>query len=130
MGAETGSVDMAFGIYIVPGNAAHYIYFGDTAAAGTTKIVPDDLRHIYALDKTGLSIDGVYDYKNPEPGEYASEGPIVLGGFWRNNGVNTAKVQIYDCRIFENDIEIKHYIPWVDENNKPCLLDIISDTVC
>ena len=39
-----------------------------------------------------LGEDGVYDYKNPEPGEYASEGPIVLGGFWRNNGVNTAKV--------------------------------------
>jgi hypothetical protein len=57
MGAETGSVDMAFGIYVVLTDNTHYIYFGDTAAAGTAKIVPDKQRHVYSLDKTGLAID-------------------------------------------------------------------------
>jgi hypothetical protein len=54
----------------------------------------------------------------------------VLGGFWRNNGVSTSKVRIYGCRIFENNVEIKHYIPWVDESGKPCLLDILNNEIC
>ena len=40
---------------------------------------------------------------------------------------NNAKMKLYNCKIYIDDILIKDLIPVLDKNNIPCLYDSISD---
>ena len=43
-----------------------------------------------------------------------------------NNVVSQSSAKIYECKIFDNNVLVRHFVPVKDENGEPCLYDIIT----
>ena len=83
-------------------------------------------KHVISADKNGLVIDGSVAIATNHTAEFQSTSPITFfaaggettqdGDYWR----------IYDFIIYERDEVICHFIPCLNDNNEPCMFDIIN----
>lgn len=79
--------------------------------------------HYFEINKGKLFFDNV-EYQAKSTAEFQSNYNLVLFG------VNTAgtitksnKINIYDCKIYDNDILIRDMIPVLDKNGVACMYD-------
>lgn len=57
----------------------------------------------------------------------ASPYSMTLFASKRPNGVNKGKVKIYYCQIYDNGSLVHDFIPVIDYNNIPCMLDKVTN---
>lgn len=82
--------------------------------------------HYFEINKGKLFFDNV-EYQAKSKAEFQSNYNLVLFG------VNTAgtitksnKINIYDCKIYDNDILIRDMIPVLDKNGVACMYDKVN----
>lgn len=83
-------------------------------------------KHVISADKNGLVIDGSVAIATNHTVEFQSTNPISLfaaggestqdGDYWR----------IYDFIIYERGEIICHFIPCLNDDNEPCMYDVIN----
>lgn len=85
--------------------------------------------HELVIDKTNVTLDDViYNYSTP-PSDEDFTTPVNLYLYCMNsNGTMyyVSKIQIYSCKIYENDILVRDFIPCLDNNQRPCMYDLIT----
>ena len=92
--------------------------FSETPAADTNK-------HFFKHDKGACYIDKTrYDYKTKD---FQSQRDLYLfaNNYPANKGESTAR--IYSCRIYDDNILIRDFIPVLDKNEIPCLFDSVEN---
>lgn len=82
--------------------------------------------HYFEINKGKLFFDNV-EYQAKSTAEFQNNYNLVLFG------VNTAgtitksnKINIYDCKIYDNDILIRDMIPVLDKNGIACMYDKVN----
>lgn len=97
-----------------------------------TYIVEDTDRHVWDVSNAALKFDGV-TYGTGTIGDTASSGQtLYLFAFhteW-SPGIDYVKHKMYSCKIYDGDKLIRDYIPVLDENNVPCLLEMVEMKLC
>ena len=83
-------------------------------------------RHTISADKNGIVIDGTVALTTNNTEEFQSTHPMSIfagggetsqdGDYWR----------IYNFIIYENDEVVRHFIPCLNENDEPCMYDVIN----
>lgn len=94
----------------------------------------DVYNHHLILSKNGAVLDNITIWQPDDVvSSFTPFGTIALFGAYEGNGtstptINTGIVIIYNCKIYDNDVLIRDYIPVLDTNNVPCLYDKVSKT--
>lgn len=85
-------------------------------------------RHSYELSKSGLIVDGT-SYGSSNNGTFACTYPITLGA-WNNGegGISYNNSKIYGCKIYDNGILVRDYIPALRSDGIAGLYDEVNDT--
>jgi hypothetical protein len=83
-------------------------------------------RHTISTDKNGIVIDGTVALTTNNTNEFQSTHPMSIfagggetsqdGDYWR----------IYNFIIYENDKVVRYFIPCLNENDEPCMYDVIN----
>lgn len=74
--------------------------------------------------------DGTYKENTLTDLSFTPSSPIHLFGYYSNtnNSINSIwKGRIYRVTITENDSIVKDFIPCLDQNNVPCMYDIVNE---
>ena len=103
--------------------------------AGLVKVMPaDTLRHTLIFNDITSSYNfclGDLTYSIP-PSNYAENGRNIML-FTQNNSIesdiksNACSAKIYSCKIYNNNILVRDFIPVLDKNNVPCLYDKVEE---
>lgn len=83
-------------------------------------------KHIISADKNGLVIDGSVAIATNHTAEFQSTSPITFfaaGGETTQDGDHW---RIYDFIIYERGEVICHFIPCLNDDNEPCMFDVIN----
>ena len=84
-------------------------------------------KHVISADKNGLVIDGSVAIATNHTAEFQSTSPITffaVGGEATQDGDHW---RIYDFIIYERDEVICHFIPCLNDDNEPCMFDVINN---
>jgi len=92
----------------------------------------DRNKHNLVLSKSGAYLDNTNIWV---PDDVVSSFPtfatIALFGAFEGSGGTTYTIQkgivrIFKCKIYDNDILVRDFIPVLDENNVPCMYDKVN----
>lgn len=83
------------------------------------------IRQIIDVNKNTLSINGVTNTRTY--GSFQCDYSMYLCCL-NNAGVASffANIRVYSCKIYDNDVLIRDYIPVLDSNDVPCLYDKVG----
>ena len=84
----------------------------------------------YAIIETPTQ---TYTYSVTPTNNFTLDLPLILGGYIWNNGNSMGQCEciykLYSCKIYENDVLIKDWIPVINKlNNIVCLYDKINES--
>ena len=127
MGARRGYLDNTFGFYYNPSNQNIYYSFGNNMPYTnySSSLLYEKIVKI-EIDKTGLYIN---DGKVVTTTDTTFTTPVNLSLFGLNNNGTTisfTSYKLHSCKISENGVLVRDYIPVLDNNMKPCLYDKVS----
>ena len=81
---------------------------------------------VVKLDKNKIYIDETL-VKTFSSSSFTTPSNMIIFGERRDSSVaSLSNTKLYYCKIFENNALIRDFIPILDENNTPCLLDKVS----
>ena len=88
------------------------------------------------LDRNNAIIETLnqtYTYSVSPTNDFTLDLPLILGGHIWNNGSSIGQCEciykLYSCKIYENDILIKDYIPAINKmDERVCLYDKINES--
>lgn len=114
-----------FGIISFGSSSKIGAFFRDSSIQS---IAYDTLRHEYELSKSGLVVDGT-SFGSANSGTFSCAYPITLGA-WNNGGggISYNNSKIYGCKIYDNDILVRNYIPALRSDGIAGLYDAVNDT--
>ena len=110
----------------VNGPLNQYIFgYASNIGNGFSKIPEVDTnKHFFKHDKGACYIDKTrYDYKTTD---FQTQRNLYLFANNYTTNMGKATARIYSCRIYDNNILIRDFIPALDENEIPCMLDLIE----
>lgn len=92
-------------------------------------------RHVYKTLKYDFYIDGskvllsYFGTESEKTTPFTTTIPMYLFAVNDNNTdtILKGKSKIYSCKIWDNGVLVRDYIPVLDENNTPCLYDKITE---
>lgn len=125
--ASAVSNDLIFASYINGSGRIAYAYQDDTGNWKATDVTADTERHIYDMDGANLS----YKIDSEEvatlegnPTNTCLRTLLILANYTTNP---KAIGKLFSCRIYDNDVLIRNFIPYKDEYGVICLYDKAND---
>ena len=110
-----------------------YWYLVGTLASDSSwrsaDINSDTNKHNLVLNKDGAYIDNVLVWTPVNtPTSFASYSTIALFGAMEGTtpAIITGICRIYGCKIYDNDVLVREFVPALDQNNVPCMYDKIN----
>lgn len=90
-------------------------------------ILIDTLPHTYYLSNNKAIIDNI-EYSFPS-GVNTNNNiyNLIIGAFNHNGHLYPASQKVKECKIWENDILVKYFIPVVRADGMECMFDLISE---
>lgn len=114
--------------FCVYADATYGIGFGNREIG---EIYSNNKCNIY-MDKTLVNVNGVINqtavtmYLEPTNFQYHN-GLVLFATAWTNKaGSSPAKAKIYYCKLYDNGLLVRDFIPCLDENNRPCMYDLVT----
>ena len=86
-----------------------YSRFGSQIASEGSLYTNFDVKHIYINNNQGLYLDGTKTYTWGQQGSFTS--PLTMYLFKANNSSAIGPMRIYNCRIKENGVLLRHFVP-------------------
>jgi flagellin-like hook-associated protein FlgL len=95
-----------------------------------TNVAPDTKLHIQANydssnNTKSIEINGIKKENNAYTVDDFSDEPITI--FKGNATLGKASMKLYDCKIYDDGVLVKDYIPVVDHNGKVALYDKVNE---
>lgn len=127
MGARQGYLNNAFGFYYNPSSQRFFYAFGNDMPYSeySSSLLYDKTVKI-KTDKTGLYVN---DSKVVTATDTTFTSPVSLSLFGLNNNGTTisfTNFKNHSCKISENGVLVRDYIPVLDLNMRPCMYDKVS----
>lgn len=108
----------------VNGNQYIFGYANNIGNGFSTIPVTDINKHFFKHDKGACYIDKTrYDYKTTD---FQTQYNLYLFANNYTGNMGKATARIYNCKIYDNDFLIRDFIPVLDKNGTPCLLDLVE----
>lgn len=107
-----------------------YFYYNDYGPGSSPpKRTNDGISHVFVQDKNACYIDGV-PVHTFSTASFTSPGTLYLFGRNASGALGDAggSVYIFYCKIYDNDVLIRDFIPVLDSNGVPCMLDRVTKT--
>lgn len=98
-----------------------------------TNIAYDDFsKHYYDMDRGTLTIDNQNSYSLSNSAFTTEPTPIVLFADNKaNNIIEHSKIRIFDCKMYDNDILVRDFIPcYRKADGKTGMYDIVNNKFC
>lgn len=84
-------------------------------------------RHVYRITPTGMFSDNnsVVTYS-----QLSKRGsiPLVIGAVNTNNEFRYGSYRVYSCKIYNDGILVRDYVPYKDDNNRYCFKENVNNT--
>lgn len=105
-----------------------YLFKDRYGARGQLQRYADLNRHTIKLDNVGFYLDGSLLKTTNASTAFVDYAPICLfGAFDGSPSVPTLGIcKIYSCKVYENRVAIRDFIPVLDEHNVPCMYDKVA----
>lgn len=82
--------------------------------------------HYFEINKGKLFFDNV-EYQAKSTAEFQSNYNLVLFGVITAGTITKSnKINIYDCKIYDNDVLVRDMIPVLDKNGIACMYDKVN----
>lgn len=92
-----------------------------------TGITADDKRHTVQIDKNICALDGVTIWEATYS-EFNCYRTIGIGRVRAaTSTIYKGYLKIYSCKIYDNGVLVRDYIPVLDWNDVPCMYDKVTD---
>lgn len=117
----------------------YYLYISDNkwqwgwSSEYKNTTTTDQNRHNFILASNGtissITLDGNVIGTTTTTSQYPGPNFSIFGGRGQSNIVNTDLTQkIYSCKIFENNVLVRDFIPVLDPDGTPCMYDKVTKT--
>lgn len=90
----------------------------------TSSPTPDTQKHLFKLDKGDFYIDQTV-YKNSIQ-NFECPYNMYLFSLNYNGGASISSARIYSVKIYDDGVLIRDYVPALDSNDVPCMLDVVN----
>lgn len=130
LGGRQAYLQKMFGSYYNPSEQKLYFGFStamNSASYSTTNMYGNN--KILTLDKSGLYVNGTKVVNNTTATAFTSPATLILFGL-NNNGTAVSPTidKIHYCKIWDNNILVRDYIPALDRDGVPCMYDRVTKT--
>ncbi len=90
-------------------------------------VIETELGHTYhvIIDKNKFYEDGRLLYTFTKETFTCARNSYLFGSTW-GNSPHDAKIRMYMCKIWDNDILIRDFVPVLDPNKRPCMFDLVT----
>lgn len=127
LGGRQGYLNRAYGFYYNPSQQSFYYAFGNTMLSGKYTTLYNAYKTI-KTNATGLYIDGAKVVSTTLSTFMA---PVSLSLFGLNNNGSTisfTSFKLHYCKIWDNGILVRDFVPVLDKDNVACMYDNVSDS--
>jgi hypothetical protein len=107
-----------------------FVHGGNTTTNAKGRIYEGQLNYLNSKIASIYLNDGTYKENTLTDLSFTPTSPIHLFGYYSNtnNSINSIwKGRIYRVTITENESIVKDFIPCLDQNNVPCMYDIVNE---
>ena len=126
-----GSEGSSYGLTAYINNGAVRLYAGSADKEASHSIVLNNRYNLVATGKNNTitsTINGVTQSASYNGTMQNGLAMALFANNSRSGVMQYASIRLYSCKIYENDVLVRDYVPWIDENGTACLKDKVSNT--
>jgi hypothetical protein len=90
----------------------------------------DTQRHTISISSNGtlssITIDNAVIQTAPTRQQDPGRNLIIFGGQGSSNGVAVNPQKIYSCKLYDNNVLVRDFIPALDKDGTPCMYDRVE----
>lgn len=125
--ASSVSNDLIFSSYINGSGGISYAYQDDTGNWKATGVTADTERHVYDMDGANLSYKIDSEEIATLEGDPKNTCPRALR-ILANYTIDPKAIgKLFNCKIYDNDVLVRNFVPYKDEYGVICLYDKVNN---